>query len=86
MKKYLIPETGSFYKANLHCHTTISDGSMTPEEVKEHYKAAGYTENCAKSTLKTRKHRQTDCPQGNIHSRAKGCELAAQNTTAYITP
>ena len=34
MKKYLLPETGQFYKANLHCHTTVSDGRMTPEEVK----------------------------------------------------
>ena len=43
MKKYLIPETGSFYKANLHCHTTISDGSMTPEEVKQYYMEQGYS-------------------------------------------
>ena len=43
MKKYLIPEEGKFYKANLHCHTTISDGKMTPEEVKEYYKDHGYS-------------------------------------------
>ena len=43
MKKFLIAEEGNFYKANLHCHTTVSDGSMTPEEVKAHYKAAGYS-------------------------------------------
>ena len=43
MKKYLIPETGQFYKANLHCHTTISDGSMTPEQVKQHYLCHGYS-------------------------------------------
>ena len=43
MIKYLIPEEGSFYKANLHCHTTISDGKQTPEEVKEFYKANGYS-------------------------------------------
>ena len=34
MKKYLIPNTGKFYKANLHCHTTISDGKFSPEEIK----------------------------------------------------
>ena len=34
MKKYLLPESGNFYKANLHCHTKVSDGAMTPEEVK----------------------------------------------------
>ena len=42
MKKYLLPETGNFYKANLHCHSTISDGRLTPEELKEAYKNAGY--------------------------------------------
>ena len=35
MKKYLLPKNGKFYKANLHMHTTISDGAMTPEETKE---------------------------------------------------
>ena len=34
MRKYLIPEKGNFYKANLHMHTNISDGNMTPLEVK----------------------------------------------------
>ena len=43
MKKYLLPETGSSFKANLHCHTTISDGRMTPEEVKDYYKERGYS-------------------------------------------
>ena len=43
MKKYLLPASGNFYKANLHCHTTVSDGSMTPEEVKAHYIAQGYS-------------------------------------------
>lgn len=43
MKNYLIPDAGQFYKANLHMHTTISDGKETPEEVKAAYKAAGYS-------------------------------------------
>ena len=43
MKKHLISENGKFYKANLHCHTTISDGKMTPEEVKEYYRERGYS-------------------------------------------
>lgn len=43
MKKYLIPNTGKFYKANLHCHTTVSDGSLTPSEIKEEYKKRGYS-------------------------------------------
>jgi len=43
MKKWLIPETGRFYKANLHCHTVCSDGKLTPQEVKEYYTARGYS-------------------------------------------
>ena len=43
MKKYLIPNEGKFYKANLHMHTTISDGNMTIEETKEKYMEQGYS-------------------------------------------
>ncbi len=43
MKKYLIPEKGEFYKANLHCHTTVSDGRRSPEEIKALYKKLGYS-------------------------------------------
>lgn len=43
MKKYLLPKKGQFYKANLHCHTNLSDGAYSPEEVKELYKSLGYS-------------------------------------------
>ena len=43
MRKYLLPEGGKFFKANLHCHTTVSDGKRTPEEIKELYKKNGYS-------------------------------------------
>ena len=43
MRKYLIPEEGSFYKANLHSHSTVSDGGCTPQRLKEHYKNHGYS-------------------------------------------
>ena len=43
MKKYLLPCDGNFYKANLHCHSVLSDGHWTPEEIKENYKAMGYS-------------------------------------------
>lgn len=46
MKIELIPEAGNFYKVNLHCHTTISDGKQTPEEVKEYFKSLGYSAVC----------------------------------------
>ena len=36
-KKYLISNEGNWYKANLHCHSTFSDGTMTPEQIKEEY-------------------------------------------------
>lgn len=42
MKRFLIPEEGQFYKANLHCHTTVSDGRRTPTEIKDDYMAKGY--------------------------------------------
>ena len=32
-----------FYKVNLNCHTNISDGQFTPEEIKEFYKSQGYS-------------------------------------------
>ncbi|MGQ9732267.1 MAG: CehA/McbA family metallohydrolase [Candidatus Zipacnadales bacterium] len=33
---------GQWYRGNLHCHTTYSDGGHTPAEVVEFYRAAGY--------------------------------------------
>jgi len=46
MKITLISENDRFYKVNMHCHTNISDGSMTPEQIKELYKNAGYSAVC----------------------------------------
>ena len=42
-RKYLLPQKGSFYKANLHCHSTVSDGRLTVEQLKEEYKKRGYS-------------------------------------------
>lgn len=39
----LLKKNGQFYKANLHCHTTLSDGKMTAQQVKDWYKAHGYS-------------------------------------------
>ena len=33
MRHHLLPDSVRFYKANLHCHTTISDGALTPAEI-----------------------------------------------------
>lgn len=43
MKKYLLPQNGNFYKANLHCHSTVSDGGLSPEELKKIYMEKGYS-------------------------------------------
>ena len=43
MKRYLLPKEGNFYKVNLHCHSTFSDGKRTPEELKAEYMAHGYS-------------------------------------------
>ncbi len=43
MKQYLLPQKANRYKANLHMHTTVSDGNMAPEEVKALFKAQGYS-------------------------------------------
>jgi len=39
--KHLLPQV-QYYKANLHTHSTISDGKLSPTEVKDLYKAKGY--------------------------------------------
>ena len=43
MKKYILPEGLNWYRANMHCHSTLSDGSFTPEKIKEEYKKMGYS-------------------------------------------
>lgn len=40
---YLISPESKQYKANLHSHSTISDGKKTPQEIKEMYKKNGYS-------------------------------------------
>lgn len=40
---YLISPHKKQYKANLHSHSTISDGKRTPRELKEMYKNHGYS-------------------------------------------
>jgi len=41
LRKYLLPHTTQ-HKANLHCHTTLSDGRISPEEMRSAYKRHGY--------------------------------------------
>ena len=43
VKRVLIDKEAKFYKANLHTHSTFSDGKLTPEELKAEYKKRGYS-------------------------------------------
>lgn len=38
-----IVKPGKYYKANLHCHTVVSDGNYTPEQIKKVYQKEGYS-------------------------------------------
>lgn len=43
MKQILLTKDKPYFKANLHCHSTVSDGKKTPQELKEMYMAHGYS-------------------------------------------
>ena len=43
MKVYLIDPKFKWFKANLHCHTTNSDGAFSPAEIKKIYMEHGYS-------------------------------------------
>ena len=43
MRYYLLPKGAKQYKANLHCHTNVSDGTLSPSEIKVMYQRAGYS-------------------------------------------
>lgn len=43
MKKFLLPENGKYYKVNMHCHSTVSDGKYSPAELKKQYMEKGYS-------------------------------------------
>ena len=38
MQLYTLPRSGNFYKGNLHTHTTLSDGLLSPEDTILKYK------------------------------------------------
>lgn len=43
MVKNLLPQVEKYFKACLHTHSTVSDGKLTPEQVRDEYKKAGYS-------------------------------------------
>lgn len=83
MKKYLLPELGRFYKANLHSHSIISDGKLTPPEAKKLYKSRGY------SVLALTDH-DVMIPHGELSDRdflfLSGYELEFKESTTFGTP
>ena len=42
IQQAFIDKDKKFLKGGLHCHTTRSDGKLTPEEVMEYAKSQGY--------------------------------------------
>ena len=38
----LLPVVNRYFKGNLHTHTNISDGEMTPQEAVDLYRKLGY--------------------------------------------
>ncbi len=42
MRRNLLPAK-TYYKANLHCHSDLSDGTYTPAELKQLYRDRGYS-------------------------------------------
>ena len=46
MKQYFIKKDQPQYRANLHSHSTYSDGHLTPAEMKAAYKEHGYSILC----------------------------------------
>ncbi len=42
MRNFPFDQPGSFYKGNLHCHSTNSDGRLKPDEVCAFYQQHGY--------------------------------------------
>ena len=40
--KHLLPAAVPYHKANLHTHSIVSDGELTPQQLKQEYKSRGY--------------------------------------------
>ena len=43
LRRYLLSPDLNWYRANLHCHSTLSDGYWPPARLKTEYKKAGYS-------------------------------------------
>ena len=63
MKKYLISPKLNQYKANMHSHSTCSDGRLTPEQLKQAYKARGYSVFAFSDHITVREHNDLKDPE-----------------------
>lgn len=82
-KRDLLPSGGQFYKANLHCHSTLSDGRLTPAELKAAYKAAGYSILCITDHELLLNHSDLNDPDFLMLT---GYELSVNDTAAQKPP
>ncbi len=60
MKHYIYGGHAGHYKANLHAHSVISDGKLTPAGLKELYKRHGYSVLCITDHELMRPHPELD--------------------------
>lgn len=60
MKHYIYGGHAGHYKANLHAHSTVSDGRLTPSELKALYKKHGYSVLCITDHELMRPHPELD--------------------------
>lgn len=82
MKRYLLPDGCNFFKANLHAHSSNSDGAYSPSELKEMYKSHGYSILAVTDHFKLIDH--TDLSD-NDFLMLSGCEIAILEPGDYET-
>lgn len=80
MKRYLIPKEKKFYKANLHSHSSVSDGTLSPSELKAAYKNHGYSILAITDHFKFVNHTSLSDDDFLI---INGCELASVESGDY---
>ena len=79
MKVDFLPSGGKFYKVNMHCHTTISDGKQTREEVKALYQSLGYDAVCFTDHEVLLGHEDLSTTQIYTHLVSKNLQDAMEN-------
>ena len=73
---FLQDENALWLKGNIHSHSTFSDGSLTPEEMKDAYRHHGY------DFLARRAHRAT--AMGSVHPTAGTTSLFIRDSMLSV--